>query len=115
MALSTDTKLFGLDLSAAAGQLRAAWGQLMGLPLLRRSLPAALVRVVKADGGLAHAWVRAGQWHWAVEREASGRKPSGSAVLMGGDQLLLRTDRKSTRLNSSHTVISYAVFCLKKK
>src|SRR5438034_8749075 len=26
-----------------------------------------------------------------------------------------RVDRKSTRLNSSHTVISYAVFCLKKK
>src|SRR5438132_6235607 len=28
---------------------------------------------------------------------------------------LQREDRKSTRLNSSHTVISYAVFCLKKK
>src|SRR2546426_9287610 len=28
---------------------------------------------------------------------------------------LPRTDRKSTRLNSSHLVISYAVFCLKKK
>src|SRR5260221_9392468 len=27
----------------------------------------------------------------------------------------IRRDRKSTRLNSSHTVISYAVFCLKKK
>src|SRR5256885_14948425 len=27
----------------------------------------------------------------------------------------LRPDRKSTRLNSSHLVISYAVFCLKKK
>src|SRR2546426_6219309 len=27
----------------------------------------------------------------------------------------LRLDRKSTRLNSSHLVISYAVFCLKKK
>src|ERR1039457_3606499 len=26
-----------------------------------------------------------------------------------------RSDRKSTRLNSSHLVISYAVFCLKKK
>src|SRR5438132_5557917 len=26
-----------------------------------------------------------------------------------------RSERKSTRLNSSHTVISYAVFCLKKK
>src|SRR5260221_10478839 len=29
--------------------------------------------------------------------------------------ILFRQDRKSTRLNSSHTVISYAVFCLKKK
>src|SRR5207253_3605685 len=28
---------------------------------------------------------------------------------------LLETDRKSTRLNSSHVAISYAVFCLKKK
>ena len=28
---------------------------------------------------------------------------------------LIQPDRKSTRLNSSHTVISYAVFCLKKK
>src|SRR5260221_5993903 len=28
---------------------------------------------------------------------------------------LREQDRKSTRLNSSHTVISYAVFCLKKK
>src|SRR2546426_6923574 len=27
----------------------------------------------------------------------------------------IRVDRKSTRLNSSHLVISYAVFCLKKK
>src|SRR5438034_11323311 len=27
----------------------------------------------------------------------------------------VKVDRKSTRLNSSHTVISYAVFCLKKK
>src|SRR5438132_2779456 len=27
----------------------------------------------------------------------------------------MNVDRKSTRLNSSHTVISYAVFCLKKK
>src|SRR5260221_8615225 len=30
-------------------------------------------------------------------------------------QLRCSEDRKSTRLNSSHTVISYAVFCLKKK
>src|SRR2546430_5850646 len=34
----------------------------------------------------------------------------------GGRQILVRSrDRKSTRLNSSHSQISYAVFCLKKK
>src|SRR5947209_16520473 len=33
--------------------------------------------------------------------------------VVGGDLMLL--DRKSTRLNSSHANISYAVFCLKKK
>src|SRR5207248_10011922 len=30
-------------------------------------------------------------------------------------KFVLKTDRKSTRLNSSHRTISYAVFCLKKK
>src|SRR3712207_8708222 len=34
------------------------------------------------------------------------------AILTGGEVI---TDRKSTRLNSSHANISYAVFCLKKK
>src|SRR5258708_31376733 len=33
----------------------------------------------------------------------------------GGFDGKLRQDRKSTRLNSSHQIISYAVFCLKKK
>src|SRR5690242_21600994 len=37
-------------------------------------------------------------------------------VAVGGDAVLGGlTDRKSTRLNSSHMSISYAVFCLKKK
>src|SRR3989442_11039465 len=31
------------------------------------------------------------------------------------EQIVLKSDRKSTRLNSSHVRISYAVFCLKKK
>src|SRR2546430_12662994 len=39
-----------------------------------------------------------------------------SKWLIGGLNLLnLTRDRKSTRLNSSHSQISYAVFCLKKK
>src|SRR2546422_5631349 len=33
----------------------------------------------------------------------------------GTAQLIGKSDRKSTRLNSSHGYISYAVFCLKKK
>src|SRR5438132_2551324 len=37
-------------------------------------------------------------------------RPIEVALLYGSS-----VDRKSTRLNSSHTVISYAVFCLKKK
>src|SRR3712207_7245704 len=43
----------------------------------------------------------------------------GSNQMRGGGHgyrfLILRVDRKSTRLNSSHANISYAVFCLKKK
>src|SRR5437588_5487463 len=45
---------------------------------------------------------------WRVRsRRRSGRGPAAR------DRAPV--DRKSTRLNSSHTVISYAVFCLKKK
>src|SRR5256885_10547319 len=39
-----------------------------------------------------------------------GRRPAGGGMGHPGG-----VDRKSTRLNSSHLVISYAVFCLKKK
>src|SRR5205807_8228062 len=47
--------------------------------------------------------------------------PSARSGCMSRDPVLVgralwhREDRKSTRLNSSHLVISYAVFCLKKK
>src|SRR2546426_7051447 len=37
------------------------------------------------------------------------------AVVTGAPTATRRSDRKSTRLNSSHLVISYAVFCFKKK
>src|SRR2546430_9368875 len=42
-----------------------------------------------------------------------------AALLVAGEEAVghdpARADRKSTRLNSSHSQISYAVFCLKKK
>src|SRR5256885_10385604 len=54
-------------------------------------------------------------WHArAAERSADARH---DAALGAAQRLSLSSarDRKSTRLNSSHLVISYAVFCLKKK
>src|SRR5438309_9094149 len=41
--------------------------------------------------------------------------PSRKALWGDSSRWPLRSDRKSTRLNSSHSSISYAVFCLKKK
>src|SRR5438552_12514679 len=38
-----------------------------------------------------------------------------SQLAKSGADILQARDRKSTRLNSSHQIISYAVFCLKKK
>src|SRR5258708_24710643 len=55
------------------------------------------------------------------DRESRGRlesKGAGSGLRGGVSRGLRRPrcrDRKSTRLNSSHQIISYAVFCLKKK
>src|SRR3712207_8711281 len=46
---------------------------------------------------------------------SSGPSPVSIDVCDGSVLLGLIVDRKSTRLNSSHANISYAVFCLKKK
>src|SRR5206468_5168664 len=48
---------------------------------------------------------------------AAGRRRGGAVRAAGGigEARLPAEDRKSTRLNSSHDQISYAVFCLKKK
>src|SRR5260221_8210512 len=46
---------------------------------------------------------------------SGGSLTTSTATRVGGFGKGTFIDRKSTRLNSSHTVISYAVFCLKKK
>src|SRR5438034_8506196 len=52
----------------------------------------------------------------ACRRNVIGSSPCGTRMTSTGwVKAWVVTDRKSTRLNSSHTVISYAVFCLKKK
>src|SRR5688572_32345836 len=54
---------------------------------------------------------------WHVESSSEIRNPLPSVRLSSGTTRLPTSsiDRKSTRLNSSHSQISYAVFCLKKK
>src|SRR5436190_5447219 len=53
---------------------------------------------------------------WRVTNATAPFYLVGSIHALGKkDYPLPKPDRKSTRLNSSHTVISYAVFCLKKK
>src|SRR2546426_4577860 len=49
--------------------------------------------------------------------EPPGAAPLGAEPMpnLGAESEVECEDRKSTRLNSSHLVISYAVFCLKKK
>src|SRR3712207_8292077 len=70
----------------------------------RRSGDAALRPPAAGDRATAAARDRTG----ALD---GGAPAAGGAVLAGARQ----ADRKSTRLNSSHANISYAVFCLKKK
>src|SRR3712207_7075701 len=48
-----------------------------------------------------------------VRHLSSAHVDAAIVILQGETELIL--DRKSTRLNSSHANISYAVFCLKKK
>src|SRR2546426_8516648 len=48
-------------------------------------------------------------------RPNRGNRQRDTSCNDGCSHTLYRPDRKSTRLNSSHLVISYAVFCLKKK
>src|SRR3712207_7356558 len=80
---------------------------------LFRSLDALAV----VDGQVGR-WERAALLLGAAETALGSTWGSGYAYYLPDAELKARTlaeDRKSTRLNSSHANISYAVFCLKKK
>src|SRR2546430_16442307 len=70
------------------------------LPICLKLIPFFCVRVLDVDTASRH--------HEAL-RGSDGRCSSSLELVIGVQ------DRKSTRLNSSHSQISYAVFCLKKK
>src|SRR5258708_19800973 len=61
---------------------------------------------------LFRSWIRFERWGPPLRPQSGSlNNPPNSAAL----PRRIRQDRKSTRLNSSHQIISYAVFCLKKK
>src|SRR5207244_10621695 len=51
----------------------------------------------------------------AMIAAATSSEPATMTGAIALGRMCRTTDRKSTRLNSSHQIISYAVFCLKKK
>src|SRR5688500_20070331 len=72
------------------------------------------------DGHQEHQGVE--RLHWAAsamdatrESRHEVRSTFATRISSSKEWAHLASDRKSTRLNSSHLVISYAVFCLKKK
>src|SRR3712207_8690253 len=73
------------------------------------------IRRVPARGTLLRTWplpaAEPGERRVAIPAESAA--PRAHATFPDGS--LIVRDRKSTRLNSSHANISYAVFCLKKK
>src|SRR5690606_41713943 len=78
-----------------------------------------LFRSGGARGGLGGAGGRSASQAVRRRRARGGgpaaRPPAPGPAGAGGGGARLPGDRKSTRLNSSHVKISYAVFCLKKK
>src|SRR3712207_8385072 len=71
------------------------------------------LRLARLAGAIERCVVRAGLGHTrVVERNGP---PNAGVGPVPVQEAALHLDRKSTRLNSSHANISYAVFCLKKK
>src|SRR5437588_8985119 len=97
------TEIYTLSLHDALpiSSLTPLIGERIARAFERAGVPEGLVRVIHGPGTGA-AVVESG----VAKVFFTGSVEAGRSV---GE------DRKSTRLNSSHTVISYAVFCLKKK
>src|SRR2546426_7692663 len=75
-----------------------------------------LFRSISGPAGQPRQWARDRSLYIpGVKFVATGVGKRGPYAAIMDHQTFVDEDRKSTRLNSSHLVISYAVFCLKKK
>src|SRR5690242_18100533 len=95
----------------ARGELAAIPGR---LPKSKRSV--LLLRTQNREAsGRARKFAQSGREGIALAIVQAIREPDHAEAGFAGKLLVESRDRKSTRLNSSHMSISYAVFCLKKK
>src|SRR3989442_10844566 len=94
-----------LYLATGSGKLIRVHGAYVPESDLRK-----VVEFVQAQGSPAFAEAAV-----PVEAEAPGEDADRDEMYERAKEIVIGTDRKSTRLNSSHVRISYAVFCLKKK
>src|SRR5690606_41227833 len=88
-------------------------------PLFRSQAPRAVVALLVATGLDPATQVRVGAGHASLRVLLARSHLPDASELRGLDaqsvaSRLQPLDRKSTRLNSSHVTISYAVFCLKR-
>src|SRR2546427_8782335 len=75
-----------------------------------------LFRSKKSVGNRLHSETGKGRDHFRQSTREDSPPPPPIMLTRGPSPAIPgRRDRKSTRLNSSHSQISYAVFCLKKK
>src|SRR2546430_11833035 len=79
------------------------------LVYIRSPFPMGKKGLMLKDGKLSPA---GGELEQMIAMWGPAAKPGDQARISG---IIIKEDRKSTRLNSSHSQISYAVFCLKKK
>src|SRR5205809_3162926 len=82
---------------------------------LRSSGTTSLAKLASSNWPSAHTLARRtrGEAEWTPF--CSAGVDAGSSISPRAQAAIAAGDRKSTRLNSSHSYISYAVFCLKKK
>src|SRR5688572_31153804 len=113
-------EVLGVGRNATEAEVKAAFRRLAAQhhPDKNQGDPAAQQRFTEIN--LAHQILSDPDKRSAYDRygpsafQAGGRGGPGD-IDFGGLDEIFGEDRKSTRLNSSHSQISYAVFCLKKK
>src|SRR5207244_10277654 len=112
--------LFIAAMISALTPVNSNVGQALSTPVTKvRPTVTIEVDASKPSGPLPRIWSYFGYDEPNFTYSANGKKLLKELAQLSHVPIYLRThnllDRKSTRLNSSHQIISYAVFCLKKK